>query len=170
LDGKISDVDEPIESHPNCRCFTTPLIPGFDAPESTSGEGWLQKQSEQTQRSILGDARYQLWKDGTPLGDFVKVTQDKTWGPTIGIKPLGEMGRTFSGKILPIPQALGADVSKHAVLRALRVNQLSEMGKDGLEKTIEKILTPTRIPEEKYHFEKWGKQAGFINFDEYKNF
>lgn len=90
LDGKIVPVSDAIESHPNCRCWFTPVVPGFTPPESRSGEGWLSRQDEATQREVLG-GHYQLWKDGMPLGDMVKITPNETWGPTIGIVPLKEL-------------------------------------------------------------------------------
>ena len=105
LDGQISDVNEPVESHPNCRCFITPIIPGFDTPKTDSGESWLEKQDEKTQRAILGDARYQLWQDGTPLSAMVKIKDDPVWGPTIGIRKLGDIGEagTSISMVLPVP-------------------------------------------------------------------
>jgi SPP1 gp7 family putative phage head morphogenesis protein len=88
LDGKIYPVDEDIESHPNCRCFTTPVIPGFNQPASNSGEGWLERQGEGKQLEILGPARFEQWKAGTPLTEFVGVKQSEKWGPTLFIKKL----------------------------------------------------------------------------------
>ena len=90
LDGEIQDSKEAIASHPNCRCFVTPIIPGFSAPEFGSGEDWLRTQNEAVQRKVLG-ARFEAWQGGTPLRDMVKITLDKTWGPTIGVRSLGEL-------------------------------------------------------------------------------
>ncbi len=97
-----------MDSHPQCRCFITPLIPGFTPPASASGETWLAKQDEQTQRNILG-GHYDLYKSGTPLGDMVKIKQDKTWGPTVGVRPLKEMagaGTSAAKGVVPVVPAV----------------------------------------------------------------
>ncbi len=89
LDGKIQDTDDLIESHPNCRCFITPVIPGVANPSRESGETWLARQDEETQRTILG-SHYDLYKDGVPLMDMIKVTDDPVWGPTLGVVPVSD--------------------------------------------------------------------------------
>ena len=40
-------------------------------PATTNYEGWLKKQPEGVQIEVLGKKRYQLWKNGVPLGKFV---------------------------------------------------------------------------------------------------
>ena len=89
LDGKIYDSNKDFASHPNCRCFMTPVILGVDNPQRST-QSWLERQDEATQRSIL-KGHYDLYKDGVPLADMVRVNQDKTWGATISIKPLKEL-------------------------------------------------------------------------------
>ena len=102
LDGKIYNVEAEVDSHPQCRCFITPLISGFTTPASASGETWLANQDEQTQRNILG-GHYDLYKSGTPLGDMVKIKQDKTWGPTVGVRPLKEMAGAGKAAKVVVP-------------------------------------------------------------------
>jgi SPP1 gp7 family putative phage head morphogenesis protein len=90
LDGKRQDTDELFENHPDCRCFITPIIDGLQPIEGQSGADWLSGQSEAKQREILGP-HYDLYQAGTPITDMVKIKDDATWGPTIAIKPVGEL-------------------------------------------------------------------------------
>lgn len=90
LDGKIYKTDEDFASHPNCRCFMTPVIEGVDNPGAKT-LGWFERQPESTQREILGAGRYDLYSSGTPLIDMVQVRNDPTWGPTISAVPIAEL-------------------------------------------------------------------------------
>lgn len=68
--------------HFNCRCVIVPIIKGFEdfngkragtdgySDENTSYEDWLKAQSVEVQKDILG-ARYNLYKNGTPITQFV---------------------------------------------------------------------------------------------------
>lgn len=87
LDGKIYPIDELMELHVSDRCFMTPVIPGFTTPSRSVGD-WFERQPESVQREIMGNGHYELWKAGTPMQDMIKITDDPTWGPTIGIVPL----------------------------------------------------------------------------------
>jgi SPP1 gp7 family putative phage head morphogenesis protein len=89
LDGKQQSTDDLFEEHPNCRCFVTPNIEGLPPIEAQTGDDWLSKQSEEKQKEILG-AHYDLYTNGTPIIDMVRIKDDPIWGPTIGIKPVGE--------------------------------------------------------------------------------
>lgn len=73
LDGKIFSMDDPKRMippfHPNCRTIVVPVLD--DEPfESTYGD-WLKRQDENTQRKVLGPARFRIWKGGEPLGNFI---------------------------------------------------------------------------------------------------
>jgi len=89
LDGKVYDAQVDFASHPNCRCFMTPVILGVDNP-SRSTESWLERQDEKTQRAILG-GHYDAYSRGVPLQDMVTVKDDPTWGNTISIVPLKDL-------------------------------------------------------------------------------
>lgn len=76
LDGKIyktSDKGRKVPPfHPGCR--TVMIAVSDDEPAFTDGyEDWLSKQSAGEQESILGSARYRLWKSGQPLESFVDL-------------------------------------------------------------------------------------------------
>jgi hypothetical protein len=67
-------------------CTFVPHVRGYDEPTWTTGGEWLAGLDEDKQREIMGNKRFEAWKDGTPLADFVSRTHDKTWGASIGIK------------------------------------------------------------------------------------
>lgn len=90
LDGKIYKTDEDFASHPNCRCFMTPVIDGVDNPGAKTRE-WFERQAESVQRDILGAGRFDLYQNGTPLDNMVRVTDDTTWGMTISAVPIAEL-------------------------------------------------------------------------------
>jgi SPP1 gp7 family putative phage head morphogenesis protein len=92
LDGKIYPTDADFESHPNCRCFMTPVIEGAKDPGAKTLT-WFEGQSESVQREIMGAGRFELYQNGTPLEDFVRVTNDPTWGATISAVPLSELNK-----------------------------------------------------------------------------
>lgn len=76
LDGKIYktlDRGRKVPPfHPGCR--TVMIAVSDDEPPFTDGyEDWLGKQSAGEQESILGSARYRLWKSGQPLESFVDL-------------------------------------------------------------------------------------------------
>lgn len=86
-------------THPNCRCVAVPVTRswadlGFDGiPETVTtpptGPEWFAAQPEETQRAILGPAKYSAWKDGAfGLRDLVAYRNDPTWGPMRWEKPL----------------------------------------------------------------------------------
>ena len=92
MHGTKHQLDERLDDHPNGRCVMIPLIHtwrdlGFDVPEPSqeyeAGADWFAKQDEETQRKILGDARFSLWQSGTvTLQDFVSRKRSARWGTT----------------------------------------------------------------------------------------
>jgi SPP1 gp7 family putative phage head morphogenesis protein len=101
MDGELFDLDQDMDSHVNCRCVPTPLtnswndilsplgIDTSDIEETSFDDGprgadWLDAQDESTQRAAFGsNAAYELWKNGTPLNDFVGKSHDPDWGTSI---------------------------------------------------------------------------------------
>ena len=83
LDGKLFESIEDAPSipvHRGCRCI---LVPYFnikgDTRASKNGyvkdkitfDGWLRKQDEKTQKEVLGITRYNMFKDGKKISQFV---------------------------------------------------------------------------------------------------
>lgn len=73
------------------NCTIVPVIRGFAPTTWKSGSTWFGEQSADVQRKMLGPERYKLFKSGTPLTDFVQVTDHETWGPSLKLRPLDRM-------------------------------------------------------------------------------
>ena len=80
MHGTVHPLSEPFGSHSRCRCSAAP------APYRTritvqSGEQWFAKQSEATQRQMMGPAAFQAFKAGdVTLTDFVNKSTHPDWG------------------------------------------------------------------------------------------
>ena len=90
-----------IISH-NCRCVMVPVtmswaeITGDSSipdtrPAVATPERILAGLSESDKLAIMGPARYQMYKDGKPLADFVQVVPNQDWGPNTRVRPLREL-------------------------------------------------------------------------------
>lgn len=97
LDGQIFDSIDKVPmyaQHPNCRC-TCVLLPDFvDEKEirETYLE-WFERQNDVTQRKVLGKTRFQLYKQGMGIAQFVNN----------GIKrPLSELNVLHNNRNLEI--------------------------------------------------------------------
>jgi SPP1 gp7 family putative phage head morphogenesis protein len=98
LDGKIYTTREAMDDHPNGRCFLVPHTKsyremGIDADEPQFkrelGRDWLAAQPEVTQRSIMGNGRYDAWQSGAlALDDIPMKVSDSTWGDSWVVRPL----------------------------------------------------------------------------------
>lgn len=103
MDGSLHDLDEEMESHPNCRCSAIPVtkswadildgtgidtsdIEDVNLDDMQTGAEWFDEQDESVQRQVLGDARYELYADGTPLSAFVGRSHSADWGNSIYTK------------------------------------------------------------------------------------
>lgn len=80
LDGEFLETEEELDCHPNGRCVAVPILEGEPPPEWQLGADWLADQPETAQREILGNTRFDMWKDGTPLSDFAGKTHSDEWG------------------------------------------------------------------------------------------
>lgn len=85
MDGKRFQLSKPFGTHPNCRCTMIPVITGNTTTSTervkTASE-WFQDQPEKTQRSILGNAKYEAFRSGEiTLDDLVGYRNDPKWGP-----------------------------------------------------------------------------------------
>lgn len=90
-DGAVYNIDVPLPEHPNGRCTTVPILPGAD-PEWQHGKEWFQQQDEQTQRRMMGSAKYDAWKEGRfELDALVSVKKDEKWGDSLAVVPLKDL-------------------------------------------------------------------------------
>lgn len=92
-DGETYDTAEEFSEHPNGRCQLVPVVRGAGAPEWTTGKDWLAGLSEEKQREIMGDARFELWQSGqVALEDLSTLKEDATWGGSFVPTPLNQLG------------------------------------------------------------------------------
>ena len=69
------------DDHPNGKCTTVAVTVGGFYPQWQHGLDWLEEQSEEDQRRIIGDGRFEMWKnDGVPLRDMVEMKPNPIWG------------------------------------------------------------------------------------------
>lgn len=89
MSGTEHPIDEPMASHPRCRCVAAPLSVrwsdlGIDLPEPSPvpyGPDVFARSPAATKRSVLGDAKYEAYRRGeVRLEDFVARRHSPTWG------------------------------------------------------------------------------------------
>lgn len=88
LDGKIYNTDQIMHNHPLCRCF---MIPVVGKVEQAYAQEWFATIGGVRQKEILGPAHYALYEQGIPLERMVNLTDNLTWGPTVGIKSIHDL-------------------------------------------------------------------------------
>ena len=89
--GSIHDLDETLDGHYNCRCAPLPYIEGLtETPER--GEDWFNNLSEAEQRAVMGDTKYDAYKDGKfQFGDMVRRNENEVYGQMVGVVPLKDL-------------------------------------------------------------------------------
>ncbi len=87
----IESLDGEFDEHPNGRCTAVPVVIGVPESNWKSGAQWFAEQSDETQRGMLGPARYDAWKSGVDLRDMSTFVNDPTWGGSYMPTPVGEL-------------------------------------------------------------------------------
>lgn len=86
-----------VDDHPNGRCTSIVVTIGGHYPQWQKGSDWLMQQDEATQRAIMGDGRYEMWKqNGVPLRDMVKMEPNAVWGANPAIISERELRQKFN--------------------------------------------------------------------------
>lgn len=85
LHGMIFDSGRKVFSHPNCRCVLVPLT---DGRKIGKGVEEFAKLEPGFQKQILGPSRYELFKSGSGLQDFVGSKNTREFGQKYSIRPL----------------------------------------------------------------------------------
>ena len=101
LDGTAYENNEPLDSHPNCRCTMVPDTLTYqdlgldipDEPRPENGQEWFKKQPESVQRQMMGGRRLEAFKSGKiGLSDLVTVSSSSTWGKSATVKSVKALG------------------------------------------------------------------------------
>lgn len=77
-------------AHVSCRCTSIPSVKGTKTNMQVGSVAFANLPPDQ-QATILGPSRYEMFKSGTPLDEFVMLTRDKDWGGAYQVRPLWKM-------------------------------------------------------------------------------
>lgn len=81
------------------NCTLTPTVTGFAPVQWQKGPDWFMQQSPETQRKMLGNGRYNAWKDGRfDLDQLVQHRNNATWGDSLQVTPLRDL---LNGNVQP---------------------------------------------------------------------
>ncbi|MFQ5433481.1 MAG: hypothetical protein ACE5FD_01255 [Anaerolineae bacterium] len=91
MDGTAHDLDERLNDHHNGQCWMEPITAtykelGFDVaepprPERQTGQEWFEGLGEGRQRQIMGQARFEAWREGKfKFNDLSGARNDPVWG------------------------------------------------------------------------------------------
>jgi len=72
--GTIHYLDEQLDDHYNGRCAALPYIPGLSDEPSELGKAWFEGLSEQEQRAMMGNSKWEAWQAGK--FEFSKLSQE----------------------------------------------------------------------------------------------
>ena len=80
------------DDHPNGKCTTVAVTTGGITPQWQHGSEWLMEQSEEDQRRIMGDERWELWHNGViSLVDMVTMKENPVWGGSPSVISVREL-------------------------------------------------------------------------------
>lgn len=92
MHGTEHPLDSTLDGHPRCRCAMVPRTrtweelgagPGLPdtRPPVRPGKAWLEAQTPEVQRAMMGRAKYDAWTDGAiTLDDMVARSYSPAWG------------------------------------------------------------------------------------------
>lgn len=91
-DGEIIALDKELEDHPRGRCVAIFQIAGANPIEWEKGPDWFLKQDEGFQRSMLGDEKFNMWKEGLfDLSELRQTDHNKIWGNSPRVATIEEL-------------------------------------------------------------------------------
>lgn len=92
MHGTVHPVEETLNDHHNGRCVAIPLVVGFESPISETGVDWFSKQSEATQRALMGPGKYDAWQEGKiRLDQLTEERDDDVYGRMRGEPSLKQL-------------------------------------------------------------------------------
>jgi SPP1 gp7 family putative phage head morphogenesis protein len=95
--GSVHAVNEPLQSHHNCRCTMIPIVPlaaqlGIKPPDVPPGEELFKGLSEAEQRRLMGPGMYDAWREGRfSFSDLSVPYEDKIYGTMSRVATLKEL-------------------------------------------------------------------------------
>jgi hypothetical protein len=90
MHGTIHPLDETLDDHHNGRCAMLPYL--GDNPADKTGEDWFNAQSEATQREMMGNDKFDAWKEGKfEFGNLSSTHTDDVYGEMRGETPLKDL-------------------------------------------------------------------------------
>jgi SPP1 gp7 family putative phage head morphogenesis protein len=91
-DGMAFPANTPFAEHPQGRCTPVPIVEGLPPPDWEFGQDWFEKQPPSVQFDILGQGRWQAWKDGQfDLPDIIQINKNDIFGDSLVPKPLKDL-------------------------------------------------------------------------------
>ena len=115
LDGEFYPLDSEPYDHPNGKCVFLPVTRHYDPaddPDWQTGRDWLEEQSPEDQRKIMGVGRWELWhQSGVDPRSMVYIKPNDVWGGSPAVRTLEELGFGYRGKDIPkaFYMSLGSD-------------------------------------------------------------
>lgn len=131
MDGTWHPLTEELTDHPNGRCAMAPALRGAprDRPGWETGRDWFDKQPEDVQRQVLGNAGYEAWENlQVDLQDFAGLRRSREWGSS---RVALSVTRAIHGSGMPRVTVMPgqAPVQPRADIRAA-IRHLREQGQD----------------------------------------
>lgn len=116
MDGTEHPLSATLDGHPRCRCAMIPRtrtwadlgVPGLDdtRPPVRSGKAWLEGQSPDVQKAIMGNAKFTAWQDGKiTLDDMVARHDNDAWGTMRTERSLKAIQENRNANWMDEPQA-----------------------------------------------------------------
>ncbi|HSE45246.1 MAG TPA: phage minor head protein [Gemmatimonadales bacterium] len=93
LEGRTMPRDEPLNSHPNCRCTMVPVVVGLKAPISRgqSGPSKIRRMSHAKRTALLGPRRADFVKNGGDPESLLTTTTHPVYGTRFILRPVTDL-------------------------------------------------------------------------------
>ncbi|MBK8987367.1 MAG: NUDIX domain-containing protein [Chloroflexi bacterium] len=144
LDGTIYETGQVMALHPQDRCSMVPLVEGFPLPNIKPASEWFKSLDEDEQRRMMGDGRYEAWRDGLfEFRQLASVSNHPVWGPSSHVTSLtdllGGKGGLGGAPIDPAALLKSHQAAKPAKSRKPQTLEIDKGDKPMLEQLIEDL-------------------------------
>jgi hypothetical protein len=79
--GSFHTLDETLDDHYNGRCTMIPVVAGMPGIVDQTGEDWFNELPESQQRGLMGDSKYEAWKENKfEFGQLATKHSDDVYG------------------------------------------------------------------------------------------